>query len=1114
MEQGKGNYRLLINKLDAFIRKYYVNRLIKGILYSISLVLLLFLLFNVLEYNFYFGKSVRKGMFFSFIGVSGLAILYWVFFPIVQYFKLGNVISHNQAAQIIGDHFGDVKDKLLNILQLKKQAETTADNGLILAGIDQKSEVLKPVPFQSAIDLSKNRKYLKYALPPLLCLVVLLFAAPSLLKESTSRIIHNNEEFEKAAPFHFKINNEDLTVVQFDDFELTVTTEGAVVPNEIFIEMEDFQYRLKQTAPNTFSYKFNNVQKETEFQLFSGDVRSTEETLNIIKKPSIAGFDIQFDYPAYTGRKDDVVSNIGDMVIPQGTNVKWVFNTQNTDDISLLFSSKDELQETNRDQENRFSYKKRTYRDETYKMYVSNKQLPKSDSISYSINVIPDQHPSISVEKFVDSTDNKLLYFVGTASDDYGLRDLSFNYRIKKEKGGEGQLNTIKMVKPANKEISYDHLLDIHELALKPGDALTFYFEVFDNDGVNGSKSAKTGVMSYKIPSVEEFEEMASKNNEDIKDELEKSRKESKEIKEDMKKLRDDLIQKKELQWQEKKEIEKLLERQKELQKQVEQTKEKFDENLKNQEEFDQPTEDVLEKQEKIQEMFEELMSPEMKELMEKFQELMEEMDKAKAAEMMEEMKYEDEDLEKELDRMLELFKQLELEQEIDKQIEKLEELAEEEEKLSEESEKGEKSEEELEKKQEEIQEEMEKLKEKMEEIEKKNEELEKPKDLEDREEQMEDIQEEMEESKDELKKGDKKKAGKKQKDAAEKMKQMAEQMQMEMEAGEAEQMEEDMASLRQLLENLVTLSFDQEGLAKDFNRSKINTPRYVDLVQDQFRIKDDFRIVEDSLQALSKRVIQIESFVSEKVGEIKVNVDKSLEHLEERRKTQAGETQQRTMKNLNDLALMLSEVMEQMQQQMSGSMPGTQMCNKPGTGQGKDGKKPSDNLGDAQEQLNKQMEQMKKAMEKGSPGGQGGMSEQFAKMAAKQAALREALKEAQKEAGEKGQGSKELQELINEMNKTETDLVNKRLTNEMLKRQEEIKTRLLEAEKAMKERKWDDKRKAETATQVERKIPPALEEYIKEREAEIEMFKTVSPALKPYYKYMVEEYYKSLKTK
>jgi len=104
------------------------------------------------------------------------------------------------------------------------------------------------------------------------------------------------------------------------------------------------------------------------------------------------------------------------------------------------------------------------------------------------------------------------------------------------------------------------------------------------------------------------------------------------------------------------------------------------------------------------------------------------------------------------------------------------------------------------------------------------------------------------------------------------------------------------------------------------------------------------------------------------------------------------------------------------------------------------------------------------------------------------------------------------VQEIMDQMNKIETDLVNKRLTNEMLQRQEEILTRLLKHEKAEREREYDNKRKAESAAQKERKMPPTLEEYIKKREAEIEMFKTVSPALRPYYKFLVEEYFKELK--
>ncbi|MEO1513973.1 MAG: DUF4175 family protein [Bacteroidota bacterium] len=1107
----KDNYTLLIEKLDGFIRKYYLNQIIRGTLYSLGLILALFLASNLLEHYFYFGTGVRKLLFYSFIGGSALALLFWVLLPALHYFNLGKVISHEQAAQIIGEHFTDVKDKLLNLLQLKQQADGNAQGAeLVLASINQKSESIKLVPFRSAINLGNNRKYLKYALPPLLLLLIILFAAPSIIKDSTSRLINNNKVYEREAPFRFQIQQEDLTVVQYEDFQLDVMIEGDVLPDEVFIDIDNYQYRLNKEAANKFSYQFSNVQKEMEFQLFSSNVYSEDYELNVLKKPNILGFDVELDYPAYTLRKDEDLANIGDLIVPIGTKIKWVFNSENTDDIAIRFGRTDESVPTDRFDNALFGFAKKAMIDESYKIYVSNKNLPNADSVGYSINVVPDLYPTIRVEKFQDSLDSKLLYFVGDASDDYGLRSLSFNYRIKKDNGAQGELNTLKLEKPSNKEIQYTHTWDLQQLELEPGDEVSYYFEVYDNDAVNGNKSARTNLMVFEKPTVEEYEDMAADNNDQIKKDLQKSLEESKKIQDDFKKLREKLLQEKDVDWQTKKELEKLLERQKELEKQIEDAKQNFDENLKNQEEFAEPNEELQEKQEKLQEMFEQLMSEEMKELMEQIEELMQKMEKDNALEMMEEMEMNDEKLEMELDRMLELFKQMEMDYEMEQQIDKLEELAKQQEELSEETDKGEKEQEELQKEQEDINEQFEDIQEKMEELEKKNEELENKRDMGDSQEQMEDIEQDLKNSKQQLDQNQNKKASENQKKAAQKMQEMADDMAAQMEQGEMEQMQEDMAALRQLLENLVGLSFDQEDLIDLIDESNVNTPRYVELVQEQYKLKDDFTLIEDSLQALSKRIFQIESFVTEKVTDIKKNMKDGLEQLEERRKPQAALHQQYVMKNTNDLALMLSEVMQQMQQQMSSMMQGSQMCSKPG-GKGASGKVPMDKISQGQQKLSEQMQQMKDAMQRGMK--EGGSSKEFAEMAAKQAALRKALKELQQEKQQRGQGAQELQQILDNMNKTETDLVNKKLTNEMMKRQQEIMTRLLEAERADRQREYDNKRKSETADQNERKMPPSLEEYIKKREAEIEIYKSVSPALKPYYKMLVEEYFKSLKT-
>jgi hypothetical protein len=1106
----KDNYSLLIEKLDGFIRKFYINQLLRGALYTVGAVLGLFILLNILEYYMYFNTGVRTAMFWGFMAISATALYQWVALPLMHYFRLGQVISHEKAAQIIGSHFTNVQDKLLNILQLKQQSGNAIYADLINASIDQKSNEIKLVPFQAAIDLGKNRKYLRYALPPIMLFLFLLLGAPNILREGTMRLWNSGKKFEKPAPFKFVINPDSLRTVQFADYILKVKVEGQALPNEMFINLGNVQYRLTKDAANEFSYKFVNVQKDVPFNLFAGGLESDEYTLGVLRKPSILSFDVKLNFPDYIGRKNEDMNNVGDLVIPQGTTIGWVFNAQNTDNLKLRFSN-DGANDAKRFDNDLFSYNRRALKDETYKIFISNNLLPNADSVAYTITVIPDLHPQISVEEFKDSINTRLAFFAGEATDDYGLLNLTFNYQIKKVKGGQMPMNTVKIEKQAGKQVNYQYTWDLRNLDLQPGDEVTYYFEIFDNDGVNGSKSARTNLMQYKMPTLDEFRKQQAENSEEIKKDLEKSLKESLKIQEELKKLRDKVLQKKELDWQSRKEMEKLLERQKQLQQQIQQAKNNFEQNNKQQQDFKQQNEELTQKQEELEKMFEETISEETKKLMEDIQKLLEEMNKDQMLEKMEKMELSSEELSKELDRMKELYKQLEVEQLQQQQIDQLEQMAKEQEELAKETEESKKSDEELKKEQDELNKKMDDLQKKAEELKEKNEDLKRPQKIEDQKQEMQDTKQDMKDAKQDLNDSKKKSASKKQKSAANKMKNMANKMKQNKQSGEQEQMEEDIKMLRQLLENLVGLSFAQEQNMKEVGTSTINTPHYVELAQQQYKLKDDFKVVEDSLQALASRNFKIEGIITSKVTEIKGSIKNSLEELEERRVPTANENQQRTMKGLNDLALMLSEIMEQMQQEMASGMPGNQSCKKPGKksgeGEGK-GREPKDKISKGQQGLNDQMKDLKKRME-GQKGGAPGMSKEFAQMAAKQAALRNALREMQKQKQEQGKGNKQLDEIMSEMDKVETDLVNKRLTNEMMKRQEEILTRLLEEERAEREREQDEKRQAETAKQQPAKMPPALEEYLKKRQAEIEQFRTVSPALKPYYKQLVEEYLK-----
>lgn len=1104
-------YDQLIFKIDQFTRKYYMNQVIRGSLYFVGLLTLVFLAYNFLESQFYFSKNIRAVLSFSYLAlfVSGLG--YWILTPLFHYFKLGKLISHEEAAKIIGTHFTDVKDKLLNVLQLKSQSINYSDRSLIDASIAQKSHELQPVPFVQAIDFQKNRKYMHYAIGPVFLLASLLVFAPGFIQKPTQRLIQLDKDFEKEAAFKFVLDVSELEVEQNGEFTLRLHTEGRSIPAEAFIELDHFQYRLQKEGPEEFIYTFSNVQKDQSFRIFSGNVQSQEYTLKVLMKPLVDNFKVKLVYPSYTGRKAETLENIGDLMIPTGTNVSWDIHTSHTDQLSFKTQSDPSAFILEAKNENQFVYSRKFTKNESYIFYLSNRELKKPDSVVYQIHVIEDQYPQIQLESFADSSNWKVSYFAGNASDDYGIKNLTFNYTILQKDGKERVVKSTPMNTQAVSKIQdFRYVFDASNFNLEPGESISYYFEVWDNDAVNGSKSARSQVQSYKEASEEELAQLEEGNNQDIKDNLQDALKEIRKLQERIDEFKNKMRQKKDLEWQQKKELEKLMQDQQNLQNKFDEAKKKFDENLKKQLLDDEKLE---EKQEQLQKLFNETANNEMKDLMKQIQDLMSELNKDQTLKMTEQFQNKNMDMSKEMERLLELFKQLELEKNIKDQINELRQLSDKQDALSEKTEKEQESDEALKEKQEDINKKFDELAKKQEELQKKNEQLKSQRKMDDRKGQSDEIKKDLKDAKKEMSnkeggKSGKSKAAKKQKDASQKMDQMADQMEQEMEESDKEQAEEDARMLRQLLENLVALSFEQENLVKEFGQINTQTPKYLNLVQDQFRIKENFKIVEDTLDVLSKRIVEIQSFVMDKVNEINHNFTSGINLLEDRRSAEAGNNQRRVMTNMNDLALMLSETLNKKQQECKGGSckkPGNKSCNNPGQSSGR---KPADKITEGMKKMGKGMQEQLDKMKQGKQG----TSQEFAEMAAQQAKLRKMLQELDKENSERGNGSKEAKEAIEEMNKLEKQLVNKQLTNEMMKRHQEITTRLLESDRAEREREWDEQRKSETGMNIERKFPPGLEEYIKQRQGETEWFKQISPELRPFYKRLVEQYYQSLK--
>ena len=1121
----RGDSGHLIDKLDGFIRKYYKDRLIRGVLYSVGLLVFLFLIMATLEHLGHFSSNVRTGLFWIYV-VAGSAVLYlYVLVPAIKWLRLGKTISHEQAAKVVGTHFSQIKDKLLNTLQLRDQIQQ--DPGRrewIEASIAQRSRELGAVPFTQAIDLRKNRKYLRYALPPLLVLLVLLFAAPNMIKDSTRRIVSHGTEFIPEAPFQFNLLNSELLVPEQDDFVLELELSGDLVPSQVTLMSNGQSIPMVKKSNVHFEHRFRNVQKSTEFWFSADGFKSIPYTLKTLPNPILLNFAMKLDYPAYVGLKDQTMDNTGDAIVPAGTRITWDASTQSTNQLLVAFA--DTTIELQPSANNRFSYSRRFLKGSGYSMVPRNDHIVSPHMLKYRIEVIPDLFPSINVNQEADTSRPKLLYFDGSIEDDHGFQRLEFHYRF-----AEGGDTLAEQEKRGVKSIGFDksnnaqrfyHTWNISDLPISPGDKLEYWFEVWDNDGVSGSKSARTRLQEYNAPTRKELSDKQDEQASALKSSMEQGIKEAQELQKELDKLRRELIEKKQSDWQDKQKLEDILNKQQKLEKRIDQLNNNLQNNNEQMRESRQLDEQLLEKQQQLEKLFEDVLSDEMKKLYEDIQEMMEKLDKDKLQEQLQEMEMDQKDIEKELDRSLELFKQLEVEQKALDIAEQLEELAEEQETLAKETKEGETPQEELKEKQEELNDKFDDLKEELKDLNEKNQELENPMGLPELKEEQEAVDEEMQESSEQLEKEKNDKASESQQKASDQMEQMAAAMQNSMDAQSQEQQSEDMDALRQLLENIVQLSFDQEAVMDDMAGLDRKDPRFGDVGQEQRSLRDDARMIEDSLFALSKRVPQLESIVNREMTSINNNMDQAIDEISEarvniRRKAVASDKQQRAMTSLNNLALLLDEALQQMMKQMANSKPGSGSCDKPGGGgQGKP-KPNSKKMQAMQQQLQKQLEKMRDAMKKGQKPGEGkdgqggmpGMSKSLSQMAAQQAAIRKELQKMAQELNKDGSGAGNgLKELAKEMEEQEKDIVNKRIDPKTLNRQKDIMTRLLEHEKAEREREFDNKRKSTEGKQNLGEDPVRFFEYQRKKEKEAELLRTVPPALKPYYKDRVNKYF------
>jgi len=1031
------------HKLKAFIVKYYINALIKGsILFVVFGVLYLFFILFI-EYALWLKPLARTLLFFIFISVEVGLLLFYILFPCFKILGLQKGLDSNQASKLIGKHFNEVGDKLLNLVQLQQDKAQTE---LLLASIEQKASGLLTVKFSNAINFKQNIKFLKFLTLPIIMIIVIgLSGKLNPFKQSLNRVVNYQKPFSQPPPFKFKLETANLKIIEGQDLLLNVSTEGAVVPSQAEIIIDGQSFFLKNEDLSHFSFLFENILESFNFYLKANEVTSQDYQIEVLRKPIITGFRMFLSYPKYVKQQDEIINNTGNATVPEGTIITWELNTAKT--TKLAFVTQNTQEPFKNENENQFKLIKKLTASLNYQINTSNKQLKDFEKLGYGIVVVKDEFPKISLTSDIDSAQFNMAQFAGQISDDYGLSKLEFVYTNLAKP--EWPLTIPIAISNASFN-SFYYLLDTNspDLNLIKGAHYQFYFKVYDNDGVNGSKFTKSKIFEFYNKTDIETESSLLQAQKQSISLLQDEKVKSKKLDESVKKITDKLKSQSNFKWDDVQQIKDLIARQKKEQELINNHIDNLKNNL-NQDSKPSKNEAINEKQEDLNKRLEEAQQLLKQEKdIEDLRKLSEKLDKDGLLNKLDKFNQQTKQNNRTIERILELTKRFYIEKKLANISEDLKVLSKEQDSLA-------NSKDNNLSKQEAIEQKFDKLSESLKKIDADNKSLTKPMDLPKIQREEFQVKEGLKDSKKQLQTKNQKEAVTKQKETATKMSQMGEKLQQSMEGMDGEMQQENILTLKTILDNLIIFSLDQETLMNDFKNIDDKHPDFSKKLRQQKVLKDYFEHVDDSIYNLSLRMPRLSVQIQNEITDTHYNINSALKNLAENNIPTGISNQQYAMTSANNLALILNQLLDQMQNE-NQSM-----------GKGKKGSESqSFSLPDIIKKQSELIKDVQDGTKKGLKPGNSkeSLSEAQYEIYKQQEALKQALNEILKNSGESGNQGEKAKKMMDDL---QQQLLDKGFTNNVLQQMTDLQHELLKLETAQKKQGVDIKREAITNTKT-----------------------------------------------
>ncbi|MFI5253252.1 MAG: DUF4175 family protein [Bacteroidota bacterium] len=1132
-------YSDILNRLEGVRRKENRVAVEHAILITFLAILGVLALVVIVERVFFLGTTGRTILFSSLLTGAAAAFALFAARPLLRTLRILKSDSNETVANHVGRFFPQIRDRLLDALQMYEQRDALRGNyslDLIDASFLDLYNSIQGLDFRESVSNIKVRAMGKLASYAFGIAVLMFIISPLGLFTSMSRIFNFNVSFASPSPIRFIVEPGNTEIVRGQDLSVTIKTEGKPLQSINLRTRQagqlDFDSQtLTLNQSGVFQTEISHLKTSTEYYASAEDVNSDKYTIKVLDRPLIRTFQIKITSPRYTHIPVKMLDeNMGDINAYPGSVVDMeVTSSKAITSAQAIFANKPPLTLTCSAEHISGSFIVRE--NTSYHLLLKDKDgLTSADPLEYSVKIIPDEYPSVEIlspGKNIDMTGEMRLILSLQIKDDFGFSGLRLAYRLAHSRYEEAAKEftyaqiPFSHIGPITQNIVY--AWDLTGMSLVPEDAVEYYAEVFDNDNVSGPKSGKSSTFLIRLPSLEEvFSEVDQSHDQSVQS-MQDVSKESQQLKKDIEEVQRDLQKNKEkMDWQQKKKVEDMVQRYDSMKQKLDQTAQKMDDMMKQMQDNKLLSNETMEKYTEMQKLMEQLNSPELQQALKKLQEMMKNQQQLSPEQMkqaMEQLKTSEEQFRNNLERTIELLKRIHIEQKLDELVKRTEELKKQQENLRDEASKTNPADQQkrsdLAKKQGDMQKDLESLEKETADLKNSMEEFAKEMPLEQMSKAQQQLSQQqlgkkMQTSAQKIESGDMQQAQQSQNQTEQGLQNFEDQLQTAQKTLQDKQMKEIVQKMKKQLDDVLELSKREEDMKDETKGLDANSQRFRESTEKQNQTMNDLGNVANSMTDLSKKTFAVSPDMAKEIGNALQNMGQAMKELENRNPMAASQPQGEAMGSLNRAAMMMQSTLTTMEQ--AGQKGGMGMAGLMGA------------LGQMMGQQSGINQGTMSAMGMGGQGQGEGQSQtlsaqqqaEYQRLSGQQGAVRKNLEKLAEEAKNSQEYSKllgDLDDIAKQMSEVESDLSQGNVNPETIQKQDRILSRLLDSQRSTRERDYEKRRKAEAGKTPAHASPGEIDLSTQEGKDKLrqEMLKVLEGKYSKDYQELIRKYFEVL---